>query len=162
MAKKLTNKPVYITGVGQSSAGPLSTQQDYLPRIRAREISAKQAYDMAGLTPQDIDLCELHDCFSIASLIAAESLGFFEFGKSGEAWVKGEADIGGKIAINPSGGLKSKGHPVGATGVAQIIEIYKQLLGQAGERQVPDARLGLTQNMGGSGGSCVIHILEAM
>ena len=161
IAKKLTNKPVYITGVGQASAGPLSSQQDYLPRIRAREISAKQAYDMAGFTPQDIDLCELHDCFSIASLIAAESLGFFEFGKSGEAWMKGEADIGGKIAINPSGGLKSKGHPIGATGAGQVYEVVKQLRGEIEpERQVEGARIGMTDTLGGDGGTLVNLILQ--
>lgn len=160
-AKKLTDKPVYITGAGQASAGPLYSQGDYLPRIKAREISSKQAYNMAGLTPQDIDLCELHDCFSIASLIAAESLGFFEFGKSGEAWMKGEADIGGKIAINPSGGLKSKGHPVGATGAAQVYEVVKQLREEVEpERQVEGARTGMTDTLGGDGGTLVNLILQ--
>src|SRR4030043_1212147 len=95
VAKKLTKKPVYITGAGQSSCGPLINQKEFLPRIRAREISSQQAYKMAGLKPEDIDLCELHDCFSIASLIAAESLGFFDYGKSGDAWMEGKADIGG-------------------------------------------------------------------
>src|SRR4030043_126139 len=109
VAKKLTKKPVYITGIGQASCGPLLNQKDFLPRIRAREISSQQAYKMAGLKPEDIDLCELHDCFSIASLIAAEGLGFFDYGKAGEAWEKGEADIGGKVAVNPSGGLEPKG-----------------------------------------------------
>ena len=161
VAKKLTSKPVYITGVGQASSGPLANQQDYLPRIRAREISAKQAYDMAGLTPQDIDVCELHDCFSIASLIAAESLGFFEFGKSGEAWMKGEADIGGKVAINLSGGLKSKGHPIGATGAGQVYEITKQLRGEVEpERQVEGAKIGMTDTLGGDGGTLVNVILQ--
>ena len=161
VAKKLTDKPVYITGVGQSSSGPLANQQDYLPRIRAREISAKQAYDMAGLTPQDIDVCELHDCFSIASLIAAEGLGFFEFGKSGEAWMKGEADIGGKVAINLSGGLKSKGHPIGATGAGQVYEIAKQLRGEVEpERQVEGAKIGMTDTLGGDGGTLVNIILQ--
>jgi len=160
-AGKLTGKPVYIAGVGQASAGPLYSQGDCLPRIRAREISSKQAYAMAGLTPQDIDLCELHDCFSIASLIAAESLGFFEFGKSGEAWMKGEADIGGKIAINPSGGLKSKGHPVGATGAAQVYEVVKQLRGEVEpERQVEGAKTGMTDTLGGDGSTLVNLILE--
>ena len=159
--KKLTNKPVYITGIGQASSGPLSNQQEYLPRIRAREISAKQAYDMAGLSPQDIDICELHDCFSIASLIAAESLGFFEFGKSGEAWLKGEADIGGKVAINPSGGLKSKGHPIGATGAGQVYEIVKQFRGEVeSERQVEGAKTGITDTLGGDGGTLVNLILQ--
>jgi acetyl-CoA C-acetyltransferase len=161
VARKLTSQPVYITGVGQSSGGTLSNQSDYLPRIRAREISSRQAYDMAGVTPQDIDLCELHDCFSIASLIAAESLGFFEFGKAGEAWEKGEADIGGKIAINPSGGLKSKGHPIGATGVGQVYEITKQLRGEVEpERQVEGAKIGMTDTLGGDGGTLVNIILQ--
>jgi acetyl-CoA C-acetyltransferase/acetyl-CoA acyltransferase len=161
IAKKLTRKPVYIVGVGQASSGPLSNQQEYLPRLRAREISAKQAYDMAGLTPEDIDICELHDCFSIAALIAAESLGFFEFGKSGEAWMKGEADIGGKVAINPSGGLKSKGHPIGATGAGQVCEIVKQLRGEVEpERQVEGAKIGMTDTLGGDGGTLVNMILK--
>jgi len=161
VASKLTSKPVYVTGVGQSSSGPLSNQNDYLPRIRAREISSKQAYDMAGVTPQNIDLCELHDCFSIASLIAAESLGFFEFGKSGEAWEKGQADIGGKIAINPSGGLKSKGHPIGATGAGQVYEVTKQLRGEVEpERQVEGAKIGITDTLGGDGGTIVNIILQ--
>jgi len=161
VAKKLTDKPVYITGVGQASSGPLSSQHDNLPRIKAREISAKQAYDMAGLTPKDIDVCELHDCFSIASLIAAESLGFFDFGKSGEAWVKGEADIGGKIAINPSGGLKAKGHPIGATGAGQVYEIVKQLRGEVEpERQVEGAKIGMTDTLGGDAGTLVNLILQ--
>ena len=161
VAKKLTSKPVYVTGVGQSSSGPLSNQSDYLPRIRAREISSQQAYNMAGVTPEDIDLCELHDCFSIASLIAAEGLGFFEFGKAGEAWEKGEADIGGKIAINPSGGLKSKGHPIGATGAGQVYEVTKQLRGEVEpERQVEGARIGMTDTLGGDGGTLVNMILQ--
>jgi acetyl-CoA C-acetyltransferase len=161
VAKKITSQPVYITGIGQSSCGPLSNQSDYLPRIRAREISSRQAYDMAGVAPQDIDLCELHDCFSIASLIAAESLGFFEFGKAGEAWEKGEADTGGKVAINPSGGLKSKGHPIGATGAGQVYEITKQLRGEVEpERQVEGAKTGMTDTLGGDGSTVVNLILQ--
>jgi len=161
VARKLTDKPVFITGVGQSSSGPLSSQQDYLPRIRARELAAKQSYAMSGLKPEDIDCCELHDCFSIASLIAAESLGFWEYGKSGDAWMNGEADIGGKVAINPSGGLKSKGHPVGATGAGQVCEIVKQLRGIVEkERQVEGARIGMTDTLGGDGGTLVNIILE--
>jgi acetyl-CoA C-acetyltransferase len=160
-ARKLTDKPVYITGVGQSSCGPLCNQSDYLPRIRAREISSGQAYEMAGLTPEDIDICELHDCFSIASLIAAESLGFFEFGKAGEAWERGEADIGGQVAINPSGGLKAKGHPIGATGAGQVYEIVKQMRGEVEpERQVESTKTGMTDTLGGDGGTVVNIILE--
>lgn len=160
-AKKLTDKPVFITGIGQSSSGPLSSQSDYLPRIRAREISSSQAYDMAGRKPEDIDFCELHDCFSIAAMISAESLGFFDFGTSGEAWLKGEADINGKIAINPSGGLKAKGHPIGATGVGQVYEVAKQLRDEVeSERNVAGAKIGMTDTLGGDGGTLVNLILE--
>ena len=160
-ARKLTDKPVYITGVGQASNGPLVNQFDYLPRIRARELSSEQAYKMAGIKPSDVDVCELHDCFSIASLIAAESLGFFDYGTSGDAWEKGQADIGGKVAINPSGGLKSKGHPIGATGAGQVYEIVNQLRGNVEPgRQVPDAKIGLTDTLGGDGGTLVNMIFE--
>jgi acetyl-CoA C-acetyltransferase len=161
VARKLTKKPVYITGIGQSSSGPLGNQSDYLPRIRAREISSQQAYEMAGVKPGDVDLCELHDCFSIASFIAAESLGFFDYGTAGEAWERGEADIGGKVAVNPSGGLKAKGHPIGATGAGQVYEVAKQLRGEVEPaRQVPDAKIGLTDTLGGDGGTLVNMILE--
>ena len=160
-AKKLTDKPVFIIGAGQSSAGPLSNQSEHLPRIYSREVSSKQAYKMAGIEPSDVDFCELHDCFSIASLIAAESLGFFDFGTSGEAWMKGEADIGGKIAINPSGGLKAKGHPIGATGGGQVYEVVRQLRGEVEpERQVEGAKIGMTDTLGGDGGTLVNMILE--
>ncbi len=161
VVKKMTDRPVQIIGVGQASAGPLHSQGDYLPRIRSRELSVKQAYDMAHVGPKDVDLCELHDCFSIASLISAESLGFFEYGKSGEAWMKGQADIGGKVAINPSGGLKARGHPIGATGAAQVWEVFRQLREEVEpERQVPDAKIGMTDTLGGDGGTLVNIILK--
>jgi Acetyl-CoA acetyltransferase len=155
-AKKLTDKPVYITGIGQASSGRLSAQKDYLPRLRAREVSVKQAYDMAGVKPEDIDICELHDCFSIASIIAAESLGFADFGKGGELWEKGETKLGGKIPINISGGLKAKGHPIGATGASQVCEVVHQLKGELVEqgRQVEGAKIGLTDTLGGDGIVC--------
>jgi len=155
VARKLTDKPVYISGVGQASSGRFGTQKEYLPRLRAREISVKQAYSMAGITPKDVNLCELHDCFSIASIIAAESLGFAQFGKGGKLWEKGEADIKGRIPINMSGGLKSKGHPLGATGASQAIDIVKQMRGLVEpERQVEDVRIGLTDTLGGDGIIC--------
>lgn len=155
-AREITDKPVFITGIGQASSGRLSAQKDDLPRLRAREESAKQAYDLAGIGPSDIDVCELHDCFSIASLIAAESLGFFDFGTSGEAWERGETKIGGKIPINVSGGLKAKGHPIGATGASQVAEIYHQIRGECGERQVDGAETGLTDTLGGDGVLCTL------
>jgi acetyl-CoA C-acetyltransferase/acetyl-CoA acyltransferase len=159
-AKHLTDKPVIIAGVGQGSAGPLFTQKD-ITRIRAREISGKQAYDMSGLSPKDIDLCEIHDCFSIAEIVATEALGFFEFGKGAEALEKGETKIGGKIAINTSGGLKSKGHPIGATGSGQAYEVVRQLRGEVGgPRQVDGAKVGMTDTLGGDLGTICNIILK--
>lgn len=157
-AKDLCDKPVYIAGAGQASSGRLSSQYKEIPRLKARDISVKQAYDMAGVGPKDIDICELHDCFSIASIIAAESLGFAEFGKGGELWEKEETMIGGKIPINISGGLKSKGHPIGATGASQTVEIVKQLRGDLVDegRQVEGAKVGLVDTLGGDGIICNI------
>ena len=160
-AKKLTNKPAYIIGIGQGSQGPLANEEEYLPHLRAREVSVKQAYDMAGVTAKDIDICELHDCFSIAAIIAAESLGFFEKGTAGEAWEKGEAGIGGKVAINPSGGLKTKGHPIGATGASQVYEIVKQFRGEVEpERLAEGAKIGMTDTLGGDAGTVCNLIFE--
>jgi len=159
-AKKLTNKPVYVAGVGQASAGNLLSQKEYLPRLRSRELAAAQSYKMAGLSPRDIDVIELHDCFSIATIIALEGLGLFELGKSGEAVEKGETRIGGKLPVNPSGGLKAKGHPIGATGTAQVYEIVRQLRGECGERQVEGAKVGMTDTLGGDGGTLCNVILK--
>lgn len=152
-ARKLVPKPVYFAGIGQASSGKLSSQHKYLPRIYARELACQQAYGMAGMSPGDMDLCELHDCFSIAAMIAAESLGFFDYGTAGTAWQLGETRIGGKIPINISGGLKAKGHPIGATGVSQVYEVARQLRGDMVEqgRQVEGARNGIIDTLGGDG-----------
>ncbi|MFW5874607.1 MAG: thiolase C-terminal domain-containing protein [bacterium] len=152
-AKKLTDKPVFITGIGQASSPRLSAQAPYLPRIRARELAVKQAYDMAGVGPEDIDICELHDCFSIASIIAAENLGFAEQGRGGVLWENGETKIGGRIPINISGGLKAKGHPIGATGASQACEIVRQIRGVLADtgRQVQGVKTGLVDTLGGDG-----------
>jgi acetyl-CoA C-acetyltransferase len=123
--------------------------------------AAEIAYKQSGLGPGDLDLVEVHDCFTIAELIVIEELQIVERGKSGPAIKDGLTRYDGKIPVNISGGLKSKGHPVGASGVAQVIELVEQLRGNAGDRQVKNAHLAMAQNMGGSGGSCVIHILEA-
>lgn len=159
VAEKIFAKPCYITGIGMATSGQLTTQYKYLPRLKAREISVNKAYNMAGIKPQDVDVCELHDCFSIASIIASESLGFFEFGTAGSAWLRGEAALGGKIPINTSGGLKSKGHPIGATGVSQLYQICKQLRGELTEEgvQVDGARTGLIDTLGGDG--CLCHLV---
>jgi acetyl-CoA C-acetyltransferase/acetyl-CoA acyltransferase len=149
--------PVYIAGTGQGSAGGLYLQRD-LTRVRAREASVKQAYSQAGIGPQDVDVCELHDCFTIAEILAMEGLGLCEFGKACQAIEKGETQLGGRIPINPSGGLKAKGHPIGATGAAQAYEIVKQLRGECGERQVDGARIGLIDTLGGDFGT-LCHII---
>lgn len=162
IAHKFTNKPVKIKGVGAAS-GPIALHDHSdLTRLDAVRIAGERAYKMAGLSPSDIDFVEVHDCFSIAEIIVVEELGFFEYGKAGKAIAEGQATYGGKIVVNPSGGLKAKGHPVGATGVAQIIEATLQLQGRADKRQVQGAKYGMAQNMGGSGGSSVVHILEAL
>lgn len=158
-AKKLTDKPVYIIGVGQGSSGGVCTQKD-ITRIAAREKSVQRAYKMAGIKPEDVDVCELHDCFTIAEIVASEGLGFFKPGDGYKAVVRGDTQIGGKIPINPSGGIKAKGHPIGATGVAQVYEIVNQLRGKCGERQVEGAKIGLTDTMGGSFASIAHTVLK--
>lgn len=161
-AKEFTNKPVKILGIG-SATGPIALHDHKdLTRIEAVNFAAQKAYKMAGAKPEDISFVEVHDCFSIAQIITAEECGFFDYGTAGKAIAEGQGTYGGKIVINSSGGLKAKGHPVGATGVAQIIEAVLQIRGDAGKRQVPNIKLGMTQNMGGSGGSSVVHILEAV
>ncbi len=160
VAKKLKKKPIRVIASAQASDTIALHSRPNFTTIGAVVNAAKKAYKMAGIKPSDIDLCEVHDCFTIAEIVVTEDLGFFKKGKGGEAVEKGLTSIGGKIPINTSGGLKSKGHPVGATGIAQIIEIYEQLNGKAGDRQVKGAQIGMAQNMGGSGASCVIHILK--
>ena len=163
-AAKLAKKhaPVRVAGIGQATASIAFHDREDLTALTAVQVSAERAYKMAGKTPADIDLCEVHDCFTIAEIIATEALGFTERGQGGKAVEAGETAIGGRIPINASGGLKAKGHPVGATGVAQAVEVVEQLRGAAGDRQVQGARVGMTQNMGGTGASSVCHILEAM
>ncbi|MFZ5784945.1 MAG: thiolase domain-containing protein [Acidobacteriota bacterium] len=162
-AKKLAKKGgVKILGCGMASDTIAYHSRGDLTSLGAVIKAAGNAYKMANKGPKDIQVCEVHDCFTIAEIIVSEDLGFFEKGKGGAAVKAGETAIGGKIPINPSGGLKSKGHPVGATGVAQAVEIVKQLRGECGDRQVKGARVGMTQNMGGTGASSVVHIMEVM
>ncbi len=159
----LTKKQaVKITGSGHATDTIALHHRKDLTTLNATVKAAEIAYKMAGKTPSDINFAEVHDCFTIAEIIVTESLGFCEKGQGGKAVQSGETRIGGRIPINPSGGLKSKGHPVGATGVAQIIEVVKQFRGEAGERQISGARTALTQNMGGSGGSTLVHIMEVV
>ncbi|HEX9916748.1 MAG TPA: thiolase domain-containing protein [candidate division Zixibacteria bacterium] len=161
-AKELgLKKPlVKIIGSAQATDTIALHSRDDLTFLKATQKAGEVAFKMANKKPSDIHLAEVHDCFTIAELIVLESLGLTEKGEAGKATENGMTTLGGKIPINTSGGLKSKGHPVGATGVAQIVEITKQLRGEAGKRQVKNAKVGLAQNMGGSGGSTVVHILE--
>jgi len=160
MARKMGKPLIKIIGTGHATDTIQICQRKDMTWLEATYQAAKQAYAMADKKPEDIDFIEVHDCFTIAEICATEALGIVDKGKGGEAVESGLTDLEGKIPVNTSGGLKSKGHPVGATGIAQIVEVTKQLRGEAGERQVKDARVGMTQNMGGSGGSSVVHILE--
>ena len=133
-----------------------------LTTLDATVYAGKMAYKQANLQPKDIDFAEVHDCFTIAEICAIEDLGFVKKGDGGKAVQNKITTIDGTLPVNTSGGLKSKGHPVGATGVAQIVELTKQLRGEAEKRQLKDARYGLAHNVGGSGATCVVHIMEAM
>ncbi len=158
-ARELVDLPIYVAGLGQASGGPLYVQKD-LTRVRAREESIKKAYAMAGVGPEDVDVVELHDCFTIAEILALESMGFYDFGEAHAAAAAGETTCGGKVVVNPSGGLKAKGHPIGATGAAQVVEICEQLRGQAGDRQVDDAVIGMVDTLGGDFGTVCNIILR--
>ena len=160
LAEKFSDKPIFVAGVGQASDGALH-DREVLSSIPSARIAGQKAYEMAGIQPKDVDFAEVHDCFTIAEVIASEDLGFFEKGEGWKAAEAGETSRSGKKPINLSGGLKSKGHPVGASGVGQVVEVWKQLRGQAGDRQLPGKlRFGLTHNVGGTGQTCVVHIFE--
>ena len=161
LATNFTDKPVHILGTGQASGRPLH-QATELTSLSAARIAGAEAYEMAGLTPQQIQVAEVHDCFTIAEIVATEDLGFFRPGEGSRAVDEGRTARDGDRPINTSGGLKSKGHPVGASGVAQAIEIFLQLRGEAGERQLPESNLefGLTHNVGATGGTGVVHIYQ--
>lgn len=161
-AKKLKKHPVVvISGIGSAVDSIALSQRRDLLELKAVKIAAGKALQMSGRTINDIDFAEVHDCFTITEILVLESMGFLEPGKGGPATLEGYTALDGKFPVNSSGGLKSKGHPVGATGVAQIFEIVNQLRGNSGKRQINGAKIGLAQNMGGSGGSCICHIIEA-
>jgi acetyl-CoA C-acetyltransferase len=151
---------VDISGHGQASDSFCMYQKKDITRFDATIAAGRRAYEMAQLSPEDIDVVEVHDCFTIAEIIAIEDLGFCKKGEGGPFSLEGNTAINGKIPVNTSGGLKSKGHPVGATGVAQVAELVLQLRGEAGPRQVKNAEIALSHNLGGSGASCVVHILK--
>ncbi len=158
LATKYTDNPVQIIGSGQASDTIGLYERETLTSLTAAKLAAKQAFDMADVQPKDVDLAEVHDCFTIAEIIAYEDLGFCGVGEGGRLAESGETRLGGRIPVNTSGGLKSKGHPVGATGTAQAYEMFLQLTGQADRRQVKDAEIGLTHNLGGSGATAAVHV----
>jgi acetyl-CoA C-acetyltransferase len=162
IAKSFTDIPLHVVGIGQGSGGGFHTTKQTLTYFEATRYAAKEAYEVSGLTPEDVQIAEVHDCFSIAEIVHLEDLGFFKPGEGYKAVEEGLTKRDGPKPINTSGGLKCKGHPVGATGTSQMYETWKQLRGEAGPRQVPikDLRIGATHNLGGTGGTCTFTILE--
>ena len=159
-AKEFSDAPLHILASAQASDVALHDRGD-ITSLTAAKFASQQAYEMAGVLPGDIRIAEVHDCFTIAEVIASEDIGFFNAGDGFKAAEDGVTSRLGAKPINTSGGLKSKGHPVGASGVAQVFEIWKQMRNEAGERQVPgDVPLAMTHNVGATGSTCVVHIFE--
>lgn len=160
IAEKFTDTPVYFAGLGQASDTMALHDREDLTSIKAAVEAGRKAYDMADLKPKDVDVALVHDCFTIAEIIASEDLGFFKHGEGAKAAVEGRTALDGDKPLNTDGGLKAKGHPVGATGVAMAYELWMQLRGEAGRRQVDDVEVGLLHNVGASGGTVVVQILR--
>lgn len=161
-AHRYTDRPVKIVGSGLATASMALAGRPDPAALDAVRMAGERAYKMAGIGPGDVQVAEVHDCFAIAEICCIEELGLVPRCSGGKAARQGVTALGGKIPVNTSGGLKSKGHPVGATGIAQAIEIFEQLGGRSGERQVEGARVGLAQNMGGSGASSVVHVFQGV
>jgi acetyl-CoA C-acetyltransferase len=160
-AGEFTSKAVRILGVAQTSDHVALDAKDDITTFQAVRKAGEKAYKMAGLGPADIQFAELHDCFTIAEIIATEDLGFVKKGEGGPYALAGHTSLTGERPVNTSGGLKSKGHPVGATGVAQLCDVAMQIRGEAGERQLARNSIGLAENLGGSGATAVVTILGA-
>ncbi|MFH1393251.1 MAG: thiolase domain-containing protein [Candidatus Micrarchaeota archaeon] len=160
VSESFTKKPIHIIGSGQASDSIALHSREFVTGLKATQIASKKAYERAGLGPKDINVVEVHDCFSIAEIMAIEDLGFFEKGQGGPASLEGRTALDGQIPVNTSGGLKACGHPVGATGVKQAVEICWQLRGEAEGRQVKGASVGMTHNVGGSGATSVVHVYK--
>jgi acetyl-CoA C-acetyltransferase len=161
-AAEFTDKPVRVLGIAQTSDQVALDEKDDITTFRAVKSAGEKAYKMAGVTAKDIQFAELHDCFTIAEIVATEDLGFVEKGQGGPYALAGRTCLKGERPVNTSGGLKSKGHPVGATGVGQICDVAIQIRGEAGERQVERNSLGLAQNLGGSGATAVVTVLASV
>jgi acetyl-CoA C-acetyltransferase len=160
-AHEFTDKPVRVLGIAQASDHVALDRKADITTFPALRAAAARAYAMAGVGPRDIEFAELHDCFTIAEIIAMEDLGLVDRGEGGFFSASGATARSGALPVNASGGLKSKGHPVGATGAGQICDVVQQLRCEAGDRQLPRHHLGLAQNLGGSGATCVVSILAA-
>ena len=160
VVRQFTDDPVWVRSSGAGSDRLALHDRPTITQLMASQKAAKSAYSAAGITAQDVDLAEVHDCFTIAEMIATEDLGFTESGNGGVFAREGRGIRNqGDVCVNPSGGLKSKGHPLGATGTGQAVEVFKQLRGTVeAERQVRDAQIGITHNVGGSGATCAIHV----
>lgn len=159
-AERVGSDYIEIIGSGRGASPATLQGREDITTIPSTRAAAEQAFKQAKITPKDVDFAEVHDCFTIAEIVDIEDLGFFEKGKGVNAVREGLTRLDGEIPINPSGGLKSKGHPIGATGVGQVVEVYEQLLGKAGERQVKGAKIALTHNFGATGASCAVHIFR--
>lgn len=162
MAKDYCDSPIIISGIGQATDTHIVYEREDITTLKALKICSDKAYKMAGIGPKDIDVAELHDAFEILEAVESEDIGFFPKGEGAKAAHEGQTEIGGKIPINPSGGLKARGHPLGATGVAQVVELFWQLQGEAGKRQVDGAERGITCNFGGFGNNIISIIGERM
>lgn len=160
VARNFTDTPVWIDGSGAASDFLAVHDRPTMTSLAAAQRAGKAAYDEAGVAPRDVQLAEVHDCFTIAEVLAVEDLGFAKKGEGGAMAREGRSAIGGEVAINPSGGLKAKGHPLGATGAGQVVEVFEQLQGHAGARQVSGAEVALTHNVGGSGATCAVHVFR--
>ena len=160
IAKDLKKPIVTIDGVGQATDTHTVHERSEPTELKAVIESSKKAFSMANAKPKDVDVAELHDAFTILEIAESEQAGFFPMGEGAKALERGDTRIGGKLPINPSGGLKARGHPVGATGVAQIVELTWQLRGEAGERQVKKAKTGFSLNFGGFGNNVLAFVMR--
>jgi len=159
-AKKVGRPYVEVIGSGRGASPAAVQARKDITTIPSTVDAAKQAYKMANITPKDIDFAEVHDCFTIAEVIDIEDLGFFPKGTAVNAIREGATRRNGEIPINPSGGLKSKGHPIGATGIGQVVEVFEQFIGKAGDREIKNAEYALTHNFGATGASSAVHIFR--
>ena len=159
-AKKRGKSYVEIIGSGRGASPAAVQSREDITTIPSTVNAARQAYEMAKITPKDVDFAEVHDCFTIAEVIDTEDLGFFKKGEAAGAIRAGATKRNGEIPINPSGGLKSKGHPIGATGIGQVVEVFEQFTGKAGDRTIHDAEIAVTHNFGATGASAAVHVFK--